>query len=45
MQKTIEGLRNGDVESFNKIFNAYWRPLYLAAFNRVNDEQKAQDIV
>ncbi|MDH7459939.1 sigma-70 family RNA polymerase sigma factor [Chitinophagaceae bacterium 26-R-25] len=45
MQELIEGLKKGDVASFNKVFEIYWKPMYTAAFNRLGDEQIAQDIV
>lgn len=43
--KLLQGLANGDVQSFERIFKQYWKPLYLTAFNKIHDRDEAEEIV
>ncbi|WEK35904.1 MAG: sigma-70 family RNA polymerase sigma factor [Candidatus Pseudobacter hemicellulosilyticus] len=41
----MSGLRDGEADAFEVLFNRYWKPLYLAAFKRLHNREEAEDIV
>ncbi|MBE9584948.1 sigma-70 family RNA polymerase sigma factor [Mucilaginibacter sp. JRF] len=41
----LQLLKSGDMSAFDRIYNHYWKYLYLSAYNRLNDEESAKDIV
>lgn len=38
-------LKQGDEEAFSKIYNLYWAELYNAAYKRLPEKEKCQDII
>lgn len=41
----FQRLQQNDAAAFEVLFDLYWKPLYLAAYRRLNDRQEAEDIV
>ena len=38
-------LKQGDRHAFNKLFNAYWQPLFISAFKVLKDKEICEEIV
>ncbi|WP_437369252.1 RNA polymerase sigma-70 factor [Maribacter litoralis] len=38
-------LKQNDRHAFNKLFNTYWQPLYISAFNVLKDKNICEEIV
>lgn len=44
-KELLEKLRNGDEHAFAKIYQHFWKPLFVMAIKRLGDEQDAEEIV
>lgn len=44
-EELVQLLKNDHAAAFDGVYNRYWKTLYYAAYNRVNDEDAAKDIV
>jgi RNA polymerase sigma-70 factor (family 1) len=38
-------LRNGDEAAFTEIYDRYWKSLYQAAYKRLSDRERAEDVL
>ncbi|WP_127137062.1 RNA polymerase sigma-70 factor [Flagellimonas oceanensis] len=38
-------LKQGDRHAFNRLFNLYWKPLFLSAFNVLRDKKICEEII
>ncbi|MCC8408035.1 sigma-70 family RNA polymerase sigma factor [Mucilaginibacter sp. UR6-1] len=41
----LQLLKLGNTSAFDRIYDLYWKSLYLSALSRINDEDAAKDIV
>ncbi len=44
-QSLFEQLSQGDESAFAKIYNRYWQELYNAAYKRMPEKEKCQDVI
>ena len=43
--KLLIGIGQNDTPYFNELFNRYWEPLYLFAYNSLKTKEEAKDVV
>lgn len=41
----IEGLKVGDYKTFEKLFEQWYKPLYIYAYSIIHDAMEAEDVV
>ncbi len=41
----LSAFKNGDNDAYSALYDRYWKPLYIAAYKRLNNKEQAEDIV
>lgn len=44
-RQLLDGLKNGCVQTFEKIFKLYWKPLYNIAVAKLHDHAEAEEVI